>query len=959
MNCHPTCKNGCRWIVLGLLVLAGCKSGNTPTIHSDKRPQILVLENEQTDHWLQSYVQILKDTLPGYTIGEITTPEIQNLFTPFREYNAPFENSRNYWGKLRIENRMADANQHTEWVLTFNSTWTTLDIFLQDEDGTWVKQPNGAFTPDSQKPFLPTARGNLVKLGLPPNQVVTVYFRGMSERKATYPSFYIRLKHIDTYYDELLKAKAGNAMFMGFLLMMFFYNLIVYFYGRDRSFLYYSLYLLMVVVYAAYVSDDLVDWTGLFSENPAYQRFTKLSLYFAMMLYLAFIRSFLDLTELLPTWDKILKGVIYLGFPLVILNVVVLLTTNFSFVIEDRITVPYICLMVVICCGLIYPLLKSKDIKGYFVIAGISAITIGSFLTVISLLWVPPFSLFYLKAGTIVEVIIFSLGLAYRQRQQKVAQQQADFQLKESRLIQEKKELEALRLKELNDFKTRFYTNITHEFRTPLTVIMGITENIKAHKQEKTLIKRNGKNLLKLINQLLDLSKLETGKLELQKVHRNIIVYLQYLTESFYSAATQKNIRLFFHSEEEMVTMDFDPEKVQQIVYNLLSNALKFTPEYGKVIFHASKVEENGTAFLKLKVKDTGIGIPAESVGLIFDQFYQIEQTGSTGGTGTGGIGLALTKELVELMDGRISVESQVGKGSSFIIYLPIESQSDTIDVPDMTPDEITSEAEITNSDSTAPVSLDTAISHNLLELLIIEDNEDIITYIKSIVKENHLVHTALNGRAGIEKALEIIPDIIICDVMMPEKNGYEVCQTLKQDERTSHIPIILLTARSTQSDKVEGLKYGADAYLTKPFDKEELLIRLKKLVESRQKLQQYYAGAVGESLETETSADDVFLQKLREQIQLCLSDEEFGVLELSKAAGMSQMQIYRKLKALTGKTPSQFIRSYRLEKGLELIQEGELNISEVAYKTGFTDPSYFSRVFKQEFGKNPSDLLK
>ncbi|MFT5913064.1 MAG: YesN/AraC family two-component response regulator, partial [Paraglaciecola sp.] len=245
-------------------------------------------------------------------------------------------------------------------------------------------------------------------------------------------------------------------------------------------------------------------------------------------------------------------------------------------------------------------------------------------------------------------------------------------------------------------------------------------------------------------------------------------------------------------------------------------------------------------------------------------------------------------------------------------------------------------------------------------DLLIIEDNSDIITYIQSILKNSYNIQTANNGKLGIEKALDLIPDIIISDVMMPEKNGYEVCEHLKQDERTSHIPIILLTAKSTQSDKIDGLKHGADAYLTKPFNKEELLVRLQKLVEIRQQLQIRYVNSTldASSPIIVPSIEDLFLQKLQEQIQLHLNDTEFGVPQLADSVQRSQMQLYRKLKALTDRTPSQFIRSYRLQKALTLLQARELNISEIAYKVGFSDPSYFSRMFHKEFGKNPSQFL-
>ncbi len=951
--------------IVTILLITGCQADKTTFPAATSLTGICVLTNDQTDYPLQAHVQVLKDTTPGYTIKQISQPSFQTRFQAYPEYLPAIENYQYYWGKFQIENRLTDAHHYQEWVLTFNDTWTNLDVFIEDENGSWRQERSGAFTAEQSKKFAPTAGGNLIKLILPPHEIVTVYFRGTSERTAIYPSFYARLTHIQTFYDDLLTTKINNAIFIGLLLMMLFYNLIVYFFGRDRSFIFYSGYLIMVVIYATYSSDDLSDWFGLFSRHPAYERFMKLAIYLAMMSYLAFIRSFLDLKQLLPKWDTVLKLLIYLGFPLMVLDVIVLLQTNFSYVIEDRIVVPYIILILITFCSVLYPLYKTRDKKGYFAIAGIAAICLGALITVISRVWMPPFSIFYLKAGTVVEILIFSLGLAYRQRKQKQSQQQADFKLKESQLIQEKRQAEADRLKEVNEFKTRFYTNITHEFRTPLTVIMGMAENLKNHNKEKELIRRNGQNLLQLINQMLALSKLESGTLAFKKVHKNIIVYLQYLTESFYSTAAQKNIRLVIYSEEKEVMMDYDEEKIQQIVYNLLSNALKFTNDSGQIVFHVSKIEENGQYFLKLIVRDNGIGISQEDINFIFDRFYQIDAD-STRAEGTG-IGLALTKELVELLKGRIEAKSRPGEGTEFILHLPIEAQAKSTagGLPTEQDNDQTGEPLVLPSeDSISPADqADETFDESELpylsdrpEVLIIDDNQDIITFIKTILKHKYQIHTANNGISGIEKAVQIIPDIVISDVMMPGKSGYEVCETLKQDERTSHIPIILLTARATQTDRVDGLKYGADAYLTKPFDKEELVIRLEKLVEIRQQLQLRYTS---EFQTAEPSVDDIFRQKLRVHIQANLSNTEFGVAQLVEASDMSQMQLYRKLKALTGKTPSQFIRSYRVHKGLELLQKGDLTISEVAYEVGFADPSYFSRVFQKELGKSPSHFLK
>lgn len=530
---------------------------------------------------------------------------------------------------------------------------------------------------------------------------------------------------------------------------------------------------------------------------------------------------------------------------------------------------------------------------------------------------------------------------------------------------QQLEKAEARRLKELDGLKSRLYTNITHEFRTPLTVIMGMTNNIQGHAQEKSLINRNSKNLLRLINQLLDLSKLDSGTLKMDKVQGDIVNYLQYLTESFYSMAEEKKIRLTFYPEVKELIMDYDETKIQHIVYNLLTNAIKFTAEGGKVILHLKTLEKHGIDWLQMKVSDTGIGISEDNLSKIFDRFYQGEGSATRKEVGTG-IGLALTKELVEMMGGNIAVESQLGEGTDFLILLPVLHDPET-PIPDNT--ELTSTypnlADTTSEEKTVP-ALDLHTFNKSSEtpsLLIIEDNRDVVTYIESILKRDYNIEIARNGQAGIDKALEMIPDIIISDVMMPEKNGYEVCQALKQDERSSHIPIILLTAKATTEDRIEGLKEGADAYLTKPFNKEELFIRLEKLVGLRKALQQRYSSTdyflkSAKSIAT-SSPDDRFLQKLLKVVQDRLDDPDLGVVHLCRAAQLSNTQVNRKLKALTGKTPSQFIRSIRLHKAQELLKTTDLNISEIAYDVGFNDPNYFSRSFSEEFGYPPNATRK
>lgn len=531
---------------------------------------------------------------------------------------------------------------------------------------------------------------------------------------------------------------------------------------------------------------------------------------------------------------------------------------------------------------------------------------------------------------------------------------------------QQLEKAESKRLKELNTLKSRLYTNITHEFRTPLTVIMGMTNNIKGHSQERKLIQRNSKNLLRLINQLLDLSKLDSGTLKMDKVQGDIVNYLQYLTESFYSMAEEKKIRLTFYPEVKELVMDFDEAKIQHIVYNLLTNAIKFTTEGGKVILHLQKVEIQGTDWLQMKVSDTGIGISQDNLPKIFDRFYQGDASSTRKEAGTG-IGLSLTKELVEMMGGSIVVDSQLGEGTDFLLLFPVQLDPMTIkkgeyEFSDSFRKKVFSEDEDQNI---VPLLKLATFNENseTPSLLIIEDNRDVATYIESLLKREYHIEIARNGQEGIDKALAIVPDIIISDVMMPEKDGYEVCETLKNDDRTSHIPIILLTAKATVDDRIEGLRGGADAYLVKPFNKEELFIRLEKLIELRKSLQEKNTTAeIFSKNITEkksVSLDDIFLQKLINVVQERLDDPDLSVNDLCQVARRSNTQVNRKLKALTGKTPSQFIRSIRLQKAVELLKTTDLNVSEIAYDVGFNDPNYFSRTFSEEFGFPPNEVRK
>ncbi|MEL6804322.1 MAG: response regulator, partial [Bacteroidota bacterium] len=369
---------------------------------------------------------------------------------------------------------------------------------------------------------------------------------------------------------------------------------------------------------------------------------------------------------------------------------------------------------------------------------------------------------------------------------------------------------------------------------------------------------------------------------------------------------------------------------------------------------------------LRLLVKDNGPGIPSDKLPHIFDRFYQVEDSSTRSGEGSG-IGLAFTKELVELLGGTITISSVVGKGTSAGCLLPIKREAPVLESRRPSPIEVvgravvqpTTEMKTTpNTRQTSPLVPPSLADENLETLLLVEDNADLIDYVKKLFSGRYHMLVARDGQAGLELANEQVPDIIVSDVMMPRMDGFEMCELLKQDVRTSHIPIILLTAKSTQADKIQGLKYGADAYLAKPFNEQELGIRIENLIDLRKSLQKRYAQREYVSRETD-SLESQFLIDATEFVKSQLDNAQLSIPEMAQAMAMSQTQLYRKLTALTAQTPSQFVRQVRLEEGQRLLRKSELTIAEIAYAVGFSDPNYFSRTFNDAFGKSPSDYRK
>ncbi|MCU0343533.1 MAG: ATP-binding protein [Ignavibacterium sp.] len=528
----------------------------------------------------------------------------------------------------------------------------------------------------------------------------------------------------------------------------------------------------------------------------------------------------------------------------------------------------------------------------------------------------------------------------------------------------EMSKFEAQKLHEVDELKSRFFANISHEFRTPLTLILGpVKQIIERTKETRTkedlnLVHRNANRLLGLVNQLLDISKIESGNMKLQTAPINAIPYLKALVLSFTSYAERKRISLNFVSDGNEIIVYIDKDKFEKIINNILSNAFKFTPDDGSIKVIVNQHNEN----LKITVSDTGVGIPKEKLQKIFDRFYQVNGSHTREQEGTG-IGLSLTKELVELHKGNIEVESEEGKGSTFIISIPLGTDH-------LKPDEIVElESDKTEHLITESIPTDTPVNKtNLLDidliantdkpiLLIVEDNYDVRNYIRNNLNNAYRVIEAVDGEDGWNKSTNNLPDLIVSDVMMPKMDGFELCKRIKTDERTSHIPVILLTAKAAKQDKLDGYEIGADDYIMKPFETDELSARIKNLIIQRKKLQEHFRknGILGFGQSQITSVDKNFLQNILNKVNQHISDSSFSVELLSDDLGISRSVVHRKILSLTGETPGDLIRRIRLNKAAELIQKKFGNLSEIALEVGITNPSHFSENFKKQFGVSPS----
>ncbi len=827
------------------------------------------------------------------------------------------------WSLVKFSNPTSYNQVH---YVSFPKAWHSLNTFLQERDGT-LRQQSIGLEHDRE----------ILAVSVPPGDTLSLLIQYPSGSKAYLPTFGIG-EITESHYLSLSNRTSLKYLLVGFLVFPAFFFTIVYFLERDR----------IILAYLLFLTGSAMNMISILDTTPFFD-FTPKFVNSAVLIRCLFVLGgFLSLSSLAKYIHYLLEtrsrsprlyqaGNWLIGTYLLVALVPFIFTNLFSNELYEEYLQYY---RIAAFLTILYIL--TICISGYFRRVEFSRILLIAFSPFLfcTLYYAIRFIIIreysanstaslILIGGFYLTILLFGIILGVRNNL-----------VKEDRV---RLEQETFHLKELDNFKSRFYTHFTHEFRTPLTVITGVAEQLSGYDREKAMIKRNAENLLRTVNDLLDLSKLESDKLSINWQCGDVVPYLNYLTESCTSLAQEKNINLAFFSPEKEIVMDYDENMLQQIQINLMTNAIKFTPEYGRVSVVA-ECEGREMENLKLSVKDTGDGIPKEEQEKIFERFYQSDLTQHAGGTG---IGLALVRELSILLGGSINVSSQPGKGSTFIVTLPIHR-----------------DAPMTNGNSTVkdrPSVRAEMVQHNDVPenkplVLLVEDNNDVAEYIDSCISSTYQTRHERNGKAGLHAAFDIIPDVIISDVMMPEMDGFEMCRRLKSDVRTSHIPVIILTARATQEDKLSGLGQGADAYLTKPFNKEELLLRLANMAEWSSKLR------IG--LRDNKSFDSIiarkeseFLKEVKGHIDKFMEDQSFNTDQLCRETAMSRTQLHRKLKALTGLSTAAFIRSQKMAHARHLLLTTDKQVGEISVRTGFSDFSHFSRTFVKEYGRTPTEL--
>jgi signal transduction histidine kinase/DNA-binding response OmpR family regulator len=877
---------------------------------------------------------IFEDTLSNLTFQEIQ----KRKFIPYTKnsYVFPFTD-HTFWLKVLIEN---ESSVSKDWVFTWDNAMVE-NVFF------YIPQPNGSSKEIKEGCLVYKPQNRFIE------NTISVPFSTFDHKAH---AFYIKIQSKRGHKVSLLlfpksdfEVSAFNGLkrsvFISGLLSLrgIYLILLAIFVIQDKTFRQYS----MLTIFRSLGFWGFLGILGaMFTKNTTVAMHINQQFYYLMPLWFTItLPSFLEIHRFPPFVRILLKIIPFLciifcvnillfyqwywlklaTILLVFNNLFILSLYIVSFIKKYKVEWAYsIPILLGICSNIHYParLLGMSDFPGS------TEISYGLF---------------------VLEILFFGLFLGriirtYEKNKIKAA----------SQLIFNQEQ--ASKLQALDTAKTNFFANISHEFRTPLTLILAPLQDLIQENPSKTvyqIIHRNASRLLELTNQLLDLSKLDAGQLKVDLEEIELTKYFRTLVSSFTSLASSKEITFNFNQNKATIFGKTDKDKVEKIIINLLSNAFKFTKKDGIVSININYGET-----LLIEIHDSGIGISKDNLKNIFSRFYQIDDNKNRKYEGTG-IGLALVLELVNVLKGTIRVESIENKGTSFFVNLPIElmrgvEENETKLEPSIQPilREITPKykVEVIQEDSFSPTD-------NVL--LVVDDNEDIRSYIRTVFEHEYKIIEAVNGIDGLLKASKTIPNLIISDLMMPEMDGFEFCKILKSEEKTSHIPVVMLTAKANIESRIEGLELGADDYLLKPFNSTEIQVRVKNLIEKQEKLRLFYTQKIIELKPNEVkvnSKEEVFLRKAITIIEQNFVNSQFSMEQFSLEMDMSQSQLVRKLKALTNLTGNEFIRDFRLQRAAELLEKNAGTISEIAFQVGFENLSYFSKVFQEKFGKLPSE---
>ncbi|MEM9548478.1 MAG: ATP-binding protein [Bacteroidota bacterium] len=839
-----------------------------------------------------------------------------------------------FWLHFRLRAASGFGHYFKDWKLSIGEADFAEVIIADDAGNVLQRKKFGRWYPKSKKETDLNFKRQRVNLSFDLSEELHFYIRYQKKDKHKHVMD-VKLMKYDFYQStSYLLAAWQDWLFLGFILTMILINFLFYYGTKYKAYLFHGFFILGFFIF-------ILDLYGVALNLPVIREYPylvqltdMLGIGIADVAYFQFVRHYLNLGQRLSKWDSILSKIVWAKFIFYPLLIVFYYLT-FNEPLTDKLLLVFLLMEYSIITYFLVFELKPKERAAMYLIIGSSIILVVLLINTLSLFVSIGVSKSLSQIGMLGEILAFSFGLSYRFRQLKEEEEQAE------------------KIRELSEFKSQLLTNITHEFRTPLTIIQGVSEmfqeSIKSRVSPQEIqkgydaITRNSKSLLNLVNQMLDLAKIESKSLHLDLQSGDLIAIVREVVNGLMNAARKKDISLVLEAQLESLEMDVDTQKIHTILVNLISNAIKFTPQYGtvKVIISAHNGKEAAKA--RIRISDTGKGIAQEEIQHIFDRFFQSKsENKSNAGTG---IGLSLVKEFVDLMKGTIDVESELDTGTTFTIELPI-----------------TKEVERSRNKREEALSIFTSAEDEQFDLLdqkpvllIVEDNMDIVDFLERLLKDDYKLVKAFDGQEGLEKATSIIPDLIISDVMMPKMDGIQLCQSLKTNERTNHIPIVILTAKSAFEHKLEGLSTGADAYLTKPFRKEELFVRLKKLNESRALLQQKFSQFSLIEKPGDLKKENSFLHKVHSVIEANLTNPEFNVEELARQMHLSRMQLHRKIKAVSNRSTSNYIRSYRLHKSKPQLVDMAKTISEIAWAVGFQDVNYYGKSFQKEFGVTPS----